>query len=294
MSTHPNTTEPMSTATIDSPNGTAKLSLMVQTVTPELALQMLERHGPNRRVHPQRVDQYARDMKRGAWKENGETIKLDAEGRLVDGQHRLNAVVESGVPVRMAVAFNVPSDAMLTIDTGRPRGFADVTSIQGETNAIVLASVARWIFKYETDAMQQSESISHSELGDVLNRHPRLRDSVHAVVCIKNRVAPPAPLAFVHYMAGRTAGSALADAFLFRVANGTDESGTGLPAGSPAFILRERLIGQRMVKSKLPTIEVVALMIRAWLYFRAGRTIKTLRWRAKGSAAEEFPRFEVE
>ncbi len=62
---------------------------------------------------------YARDMLAGRWSLNGETVKLDVNGHLRDGQHRLNAVVVSGATVPMVVVSNLGTEVMQTVDAGR-------------------------------------------------------------------------------------------------------------------------------------------------------------------------------
>lgn len=59
----------------------------------------LSRNSNNRNLRGQVIASYARDMKSGAWVLNGETVKIASNGQLLDGQHRLNAVVESGQTV---------------------------------------------------------------------------------------------------------------------------------------------------------------------------------------------------
>ncbi len=45
-------------------------------------------------------------MREGHWDTTHQGIAIASDGTLVDGQHRLLAIVESGVTVRMNVTFN--------------------------------------------------------------------------------------------------------------------------------------------------------------------------------------------
>lgn len=65
----------------------------VMDITPDIAKEMLERNLNNRSVSPSRVDMYADDMARGEWQANGEAICFNESGNLINGQHRLMAVV---------------------------------------------------------------------------------------------------------------------------------------------------------------------------------------------------------
>ncbi len=97
-------------------------------VTPPLAEMYLERNGRNRNIRPDVVSNYARDMSAHRWQITGEAIKLDADGNLLDGQHRLRAVIKSGETVTMLVIEGLPPEAQRVMDSGKPRtaGDADI------------------------------------------------------------------------------------------------------------------------------------------------------------------------
>src|SRR5258707_13483681 len=88
-------------------------------------------------------------IQRGEWQLTGEAIKLDDEGRVRDGQNRLHAIVEAGVPVRSVVARGVSEDAFDVMDTGRSRNAADVLHIHGFPSQNALAAAARGLMFIE-------------------------------------------------------------------------------------------------------------------------------------------------
>lgn len=67
-------------------------------VTPEMAKKLLsERNTKNyRKIDPNHIQELATEMRLGNWAYNGDSIKFDWDGYLMDGQHRLSAVVEYG------------------------------------------------------------------------------------------------------------------------------------------------------------------------------------------------------
>lgn len=96
------------------------------TITPEVAKEMLEHNTENyRRIKRDRVAQYARQMALGLWRENGEGIQFSEDGTLLNGQHRLNAVVESGATVQMLVVRGVKKENGVTYDYGSARTWSD-------------------------------------------------------------------------------------------------------------------------------------------------------------------------
>lgn len=93
----------------------------IMTITPDMAAQLLE-HNPNwRSVSQDKVRQYAQDMKAGKWALTHQGIAFKKNGDIEDGQHRLWAIVEADVPVRMVVATYVNGmciEALKYIDCG--------------------------------------------------------------------------------------------------------------------------------------------------------------------------------
>ncbi|KAF7277615.1 hypothetical protein GWI33_002970, partial [Rhynchophorus ferrugineus] len=84
-----------------------QIAAQVETITPDLARQYLAFNTHNRNVRSYRVKGYAADMRDGRWTLNGEAIKFSADGTLLDGQHRLQAVIEADVAVQMLVVRGV-------------------------------------------------------------------------------------------------------------------------------------------------------------------------------------------
>lgn len=100
-----------------------------ETITPEKATKIIEQQVRNRRVNWRAVKRYARYMTRGRWLPTGETIEFDEHGNLIQGQHRLYAIIESGVAVRflcvrhIATEYTIDGIAMRTQDV-LDQGFA--------------------------------------------------------------------------------------------------------------------------------------------------------------------------
>ena len=70
----------------------------VKLITPQIAEEMLKKNPMNRRVKDFVISEYSRVMKAGLWKENtGEAIKFASDGTLLDGQHRLTALIKANV-----------------------------------------------------------------------------------------------------------------------------------------------------------------------------------------------------
>lgn len=73
------------------------LTVEVETITPAMAKQYLSHNAYHRKVKKKKVNEYVLTLQAGQWRLNGKTITFDSNGRLLGGQHRLHAVVESGI-----------------------------------------------------------------------------------------------------------------------------------------------------------------------------------------------------
>jgi hypothetical protein len=107
------------------------LAIAVTTITPAIAKKWVEKanHPDNRPVSWGRVESFANDMRAGNWRTTHQGICFDAQGRLIDGQHRLHAIVASGVSVSLVVTTNKMANIHDPIDRGRPRSLATVTGL---------------------------------------------------------------------------------------------------------------------------------------------------------------------
>lgn len=109
-----------------------KAMYTVETITPELASQYLSNQSANRPINPQRVKLLAYSIRDGEWKsKTGQPIKFDQAGRLIDGQHRLTAVVRAGCTVDMEVVRGLDSNVFIVLDTGMSRSTSDVVLAGG-------------------------------------------------------------------------------------------------------------------------------------------------------------------
>lgn len=100
-----------------------------ERITPKRAQALLATMRRNRQVTRRVVERYVKEMRTGRWRSTGQGIAIDWDGHLMDGQHRLLAVVESGVAVEMDVTYNEDPDNFKVRDKHRRRTIADDLSI---------------------------------------------------------------------------------------------------------------------------------------------------------------------
>lgn len=256
-----------------------KTELMV--ITPEVAAQLLEWNTNNRPLNKTHVDFLVGQMLDGQWVQNGDPIRFSDE-RLIDGQHRLHAVIKSGFTIEAIVLWGVPDDAFTTIDVGRKRTGSDTFSTKGEANTTALAAALRIVNAYFKGDHNYATVVTNSDLLSLLDEHPTIRESVR-LSKHTHGLLPSAMLAACHYLFSLK-DKAKADAFHESLLKGS-----GLNEGDPVFTLRERLLKNSLSRSKLPKNYVFAIIVKSWNAYRAGKSIRMLKFRDGGDNAEPFP-----
>lgn len=113
-------------------------------IGPTLAKLLLELNTHNRRISPAVVEKYGREIANDEWYPTPAGIGIDEHGVLVDGQHRLQAIVNTGATVPMLVVFGLPSNSQQKVDRQNRRSLFDVITLAGITTdrkAVQIASV---------------------------------------------------------------------------------------------------------------------------------------------------------
>lgn len=144
-----------------------KNNMHIETVlvTPKLAEEILNKNEDNRPLRASHVTALAKAMKRGEWKLTHQAIAISPEGRLLDGQHRLWAVIESEVSATMLVARNVPADTYDCLDIGKKRTISDV--LGGNKRVVDTCSyIARLLTNQQQVTPQQVEPFVRGPFGD--------------------------------------------------------------------------------------------------------------------------------
>lgn len=119
------------------------ITSVMEHITPEIAKKYLENNTNNYRFMSKiKVKNYSEDMKRGLWETNGEPIVFGADGTLKDGQHRLQAIVESGVSCWILVVRGVENDVQI-YDMGMGRTISQIAKANGYFAGTDMVGAAR-------------------------------------------------------------------------------------------------------------------------------------------------------
>lgn len=258
-------------------------------VGPQMARELLQGNVHNRTLRETVWRRYARDMAAGLWVFNGETIKVSADGGLHDGQHRLRAVVEAGVTIRMIVVYGLADEAQETVDRGLGRNIADALRLRGEKNANVLAgAICQAVVLGSPIPGREAEFWPSSRQAlAFLDANPSIRDSVHATYTAATSLrAPQTTFAALHFLFAAIDPED-AEAFFDRL-----NTGAGLAPDSPILALRETLLREWTAPRRMRRHRLQALCIKAWNAYRRNQPVRQLKWKTGGAAPEAFPRPE--
>lgn len=260
-------------------------------VDPELAMQHLDNMILNRPVSDATVDTIAGLMMAGLWKDNGETIKFSPDGRLIDGQHRMWAVVRAKKTVRMLAAYNVPLDAVSTIDTlCKPRTLGDTIALAGTTKyRNKIAHALAWLLRWQSGNIVNYRAIENRVYNHDIERafatFPDIARSVEKCAGL-SRIGNVAILAFLYHIIAER-DPELADKMVSVL-----EDPAGIATTHPFFVLRDYFLKDHHEK-KDPLVTIAAGIKAANAAAAGKRMAGKLYWRSHGRGAEAFPELEV-
>lgn len=272
-----------------SSNGSS-FSARVETIGPKKARKYLDTMGRNRRQRGRLKARFIDAMKAGHWKLTGESIKFNTKGELIDGQHRLEAVIESGKSIEILVCRNVPDEAFMELDTGGTRTPGDLLTVAGYDYTNGVASAIRHLTSiYEIEGGQMAPSsmarkrVEPETLLEYAETHSdALVDAVRKTMSKQARTvcSPPALFAALYFIFAEH-NKRGAERFFQLLIHGMDDEGKGFEHGrqDPVYQLHRLLLQFRQEKHRRrPNFYKAAITIKAWNAFQNNDTISSLRF----------------
>jgi len=250
----------------------------IETISPETAKRWLELNTRNRSVKAMWVTTLARVMKEGLWLLNGEPIKFAPDGALVDGQHRLLAVIKSGCTIQSLVVRGAPPDGVDRV----PRTISDSFEISGQDHARIFGRAIQSIHRIKNSMLGTSESnrITVVEALDFFRTNERkLRVSLDKVGLASKALLTRETLIAWHYLFAEK-NSEKADEFILLL-----KTGVNLTITHPVHLLRKALTEDLMATRKMKHRTKLAFVIKSWNAFVSGEPIRILKF----SHVDKFP-----
>lgn len=173
---------------------TGAIETMELSITPERAYQWLERNANNRPIRMPHIKNLARQMALGRWELSPEPVVFAKSGRLLDGQHRLMAVIESGATIRATVALVENEDVFRVLDQGVNRSNSDIMGIPSQIITPVQYLVSSSVASVKKVTPSDLEPLMDTDLFKYSRR-------VHEVVKPKHKRFKNAPFKASYIMA---------------------------------------------------------------------------------------------
>jgi len=262
------------------------MKISEKLITPLLAEHYLTKNTTNRRVTQTNVDYLTDQMRKGLYKENtGETIKFSRSGKLIDGQHRLLAIVKSGKSFKFTIAEDLEDNVFHVLDTGKTRNAGDILSIEGYKYANVIAGAIKFILQIEEGMTTKvgQKKYPNEVVVNYLKNNPDIEDICsNAQHSIYNnfRVLSPSTIAGLYkLMLSKGHSDEIVSNFFEKYS-----TGLGIGPTSPIYLLRSRFIQDSINKSKIKPMDKVALLIHTFNLYVKGRVVSCLK------IPDEFPK----
>jgi hypothetical protein len=246
-----------------------------EIVGPARAAELLEANIANRNLRADAVHAYARDISAGRWIVTGESVKIDWTGRLIDGQHRLAAIIEAGDAVALLIVTGLDPVAQRVIDVNVRRTAGDALRILGvERNVYEVASAARLALTFDAGEARRygtvRYTVSHTAIFEWVEAHPEIDEISQLARRLYQRLqVPPSPLAYAMWRLAQIDADDMVEFFTSTAEYAT----TG--EGDPRSVLMRVYATDSHRLARRP-LTIVGVTFAAWNAWRDQRKIRTL------------------
>lgn len=271
------------------PNKLKGITVEVIDVDPVLAELWLDEHNRhNRKWRPRKLDAYARDMAAGRWEFNGDPLRFDIAETLLDGQHRLAAIRDSKTTQPFVVVKGLRPQAQETVDIGATRTMGDTLTLRGESNASILAAIARRVLLFDQGIATNGGRVivTHPEMSAYIDSTPAIYRAVEVANAAKQSglQAAPSVVGAAYHLCARLDEVDAGHFFLRQLIDNV-----GLEVGDPARALLRRIQEEARTGRPMHPDDVLRYAIVAWNHFRNERQITKLQAPKGGWTAKNTP-----
>lgn len=260
-------------------------------MTPSLAKKLLSTMVNNRNLNKNSLSKIIEDIETGQWvSNNGESIKINNEGRLMDGQHRLQAIINTNKPLEIYITFNCHINSINTVDTGAARTLYNVLKI----NNIKYYNTVGALIQSES-VIIKGNSVRYISQSTSVKSYPRIVELAKENADYLNFVCKESDKLYKKFSLISFSFYAKYFNVLYKIDEDVcfsffNQLADGIDAESPIYLLRKALINDssKSIK-KMSNVEKEALFIKCWNHYVNGTDLKSLRWAA---GREDFPKLQ--
>lgn len=251
-------------------------------ITPEYAEELLKMNINNRAVRTKKVAELAEVMKKGEWELSNDAIVVSEGNILLNGQHRLMAVVKSGVACPFILYTGAEDSSFDIMDTPIVRRVADAIVRKGGKNSVQMETTISRYMNLHEDLLSGWESMkrfssktagTRRELVEMFDKHEKLFDKwvkwVNATICKGVRLVSGAQLAALAAFLERDLGheeDRIKEYIKALVLDGASQHKTILA-------VRKKLMLHNMKRERLDRHDILRYLIRGWNDFLLNREV---------------------
>lgn len=157
-----------------------KIKMRYELVTPSLAEKYNQKNTDNYRPKLEKIlYRIIQDVLNLSWTITGETIVFDVKGRVVDGQHRIDTVLKTGISLPCIIVEGVPVEAKIATGQTVPRSLWHIFYNCGERHARLLQQVINLARKIDKKVeWKHGDKFTHHQGLRYLKQNPDLRRAV--------------------------------------------------------------------------------------------------------------------
>lgn len=234
-------------------------------IGPELANKILDTYDLDyRKLRDKHAKSIASDMAEGAFLLDGSPIRISKEKKLLDGQHRMFGIRESGQRLEFLIVDSLPPDTYDTVDTNIvPRTYIDILRRRGYSNPTGMSALIKLAHKWynpKITSLATTYPQTPHQLDKILNQYAdRLKWATHNARNLDKKIyVPQSQIALAMFILGEISESSI-KGFMISVAEGEN-----IHRGMPAYTLKTRLQGDHN-EEKDKSRDIMDTM---WLIFR--------------------------
>jgi len=264
------------------------MEVQKKLITPARAVELLQSNVKNRRPKNPVVLKYARDMASGKWKSDTfELIKISKSGVILDGQHRLMAVVKSNTPTFFHVVENLEDSIFDVLDTGSTRNASDVFKINGVSNNNVIPSIISFYYTLKGGNITKSAQVNYkktnADLLEIYLENKEFWDELTTQTLFLYRsfskiLAPSFIGGFYAFFSDINNDDA--KNFMYQLCTGKNVENDAIN------ILRSRFVTEKISVNKVSHSTKCAYLIKVWNAYRKIERLKILKYTP---SVDKFP-----
>ena len=244
--------------------------MQVTTITPADAARWLKCNHVNRPVRRRHVEFLAREIRDGHWLMNGQGIVISDNEEVLDGQHRLHAIIVAGVAIKTLVIYGIEKNAFKTIDTGAVRTGSDALSLwfpdQKKMITKSVGAAVPWCYRLELGFLGTRDKISNTDTVAYVSGHPSMWRCAEVLEGLPRDIRPISlGMGTSLYEMFQRKSVAEADRFMYSFFTGEN-----LALEAPEAIARALLQRNARQLSNYPADIKMQMVVKAWNWRRRG------------------------